>query len=257
MVIFSITISYLNKGEFHMPVIVFASSKGGAGKTTACRLLSGEFARQGQDKDIQVTLIDADPNQHAAKWALMEGCLKNINLVQNSNEERILDDIEEAQKHSAFVLVDLEGTASMTVAHAISRADLVIMLCQPSEDDEDELVKTVKLIRRQERALQRSIPHAALITRTSAAFFTKLHKAILEDMEANNVNVFKVSLIERAPFKAIRTYGGIVHNLKGSNKRERNSINKAALNVEEWAEEVKCMLKKNMVNQEMGRVVHV
>ncbi|EIA0806942.1 ParA family protein, partial [Vibrio vulnificus] len=141
-----------------MPVIVFASSKGGAGKTTACRLLTGEFARQGLPKNIGVTLIDADPNQHAAKWALMEGTLPNIKLIQKSNEESILEDIDAAQENSAFVLVDLEGVASMTVAHAISRADLVILMTQPSEDDEDELIKTVKLVRRQEKALRRTIP---------------------------------------------------------------------------------------------------
>ena len=232
-----------------MPVIVFASSKGGAGKTTACRLLTGEFARQGKEKNIQITLIDADPNQHAAKWALMDGCPTNIKLIQNSNEERILDDIDEAQKHSAFVLVDLEGTASMTVAHAISRADLVVLMTQPSEDDEDELIKTVKLVRRQERALQRAIPHAVMITRANAAFLTKLHKAILGDMEANDVNVFKVSWIERAAFKAIRTYGGIVHDL---DPKETAGVEKAARNVEEFAEEVKHMLKANLIKQKQG-----
>lgn len=226
-----------------MPTIVFASSKGGAGKTTACRLLTGEFARQGVSKNIDVTLIDADPNQHAAKWALMKGCLPNIKLIERSNEESILDDIDKAQQNSAFVLVDLEGVASMTVAHAISRADLVILMTQPSEDDEDELIKTVKLLRRQEKALKRNIPHSVLITRTNAAFLTKMHKAILEDMKANNVDVFKVSLIERAAFKAIRTYGGIVHDL---NPSEVSGIDKAALNVEEFAEEVKRKLKSSL-----------
>lgn len=229
-----------------MPVIVFASSKGGAGKTTACRLLAGEFARQGKAKNISVTLIDADPNQHAAKWALMDGCPENVHLIQKSNEESILEDIEEAQKCSAFVLVDLEGVASMTVAHAISRADLVILMTQPSEDDEDELIKTVKLVRRQEKALRRLIPHAVMITRTNAAFLTKMHKAILSDMDANNVDVFKTSLIERAAFKAIRTYGGIVHDLDPA---EVSGVDKAALNVEEFAEEVKKKLKVSMLKQ--------
>ncbi|EGR0352669.1 MULTISPECIES: ParA family protein [Vibrio] len=227
-----------------MPVIVFASSKGGAGKTTACRLLTGEFARQGLPKNIGVTLIDADPNQHAAKWALMEGTLPNIKLIQKSNEESILEDIDAAQENSAFVLVDLEGVASMTVAHAISRADLVILMTQPSEDDEDELIKTVKLVRRQEKALRRTIPHAVMITRTNAAFYTKMHKAILSDMEANGVDVFNVSLIERAAFKAIRTYGGIVHNL---DRKDVAGVDKAALNVEVFAEEVKKKLKENMM----------
>lgn len=68
-----------------MPTIVFASSKGGAGKTTAAIVLTSELARQG----AAVTLIDADPNQHSAKWALKEGCPANISLVQNSTEESI------------------------------------------------------------------------------------------------------------------------------------------------------------------------
>lgn len=227
-----------------MPVIVFASSKGGAGKTTACRLLTGEFARQGLSKNINVTLIDADPNQHAAKWALMDGCPSNVRLIQKSNEESILEDIDDAQEHSAFVLVDLEGVASMTVAHAISRADLVILMTQPSEDDEDELIKTVKLVRRQEKALRREIPHVVMITRTNAAFLTKMHKAILGDMIANKVDVFDVSLIERAAFKAIRTYGGIVHDL---DSKEVSGVDKAALNVELFAEEVKRKLKANLM----------
>ncbi len=227
-----------------MPVIVFASSKGGAGKTTACRLLTGEFARQGLSKNIEVTLIDADPNQHAAKWALMDGCPPNVRLIQKSNEESILEDIDNAQDKSAFVLVDLEGVASMTVAHAISRADLVILMTQPSEDDEDELIKTVQLVRRQEKALRRAIPHAVMITRTNAAFYTKMHKAILGDMQANNVDVFNVSLIERAAFKAIRTYGGIVHDL---DRAEVSGVDKAASNVEMFAEEVKRKLKENMM----------
>ena len=61
-----------------MPTIVFASSKGGAGKTTAAIILAAELARQGATKNIEVTLIDADPNQHSAKWALRDGCPSNI-----------------------------------------------------------------------------------------------------------------------------------------------------------------------------------
>ncbi len=229
-----------------MAVIVFASSKGGAGKSTACRLLTGEFARQGLDKNIGVTLIDADPNQHAAKWAEMEGCPLNIDLIRDANEETILDYIDEAQEKNPFVLVDLEGVASLTVAHAISRADLVILMTQASEDDEDELIKTLKLVRRQEKALGREIPHAVMVTRTNAAFFTKMHKAILEDMKANKVDVFNITLVERAAFKAIRTYGGIVHDL---DKSEVSGVDKAALNVEQFAQEVKQKLKDSMIKR--------
>ena len=106
-------------------VIVFASSKGGAGKTTAATVLAGELARRGEAAGIRVTMIDADPNQHSAKWVLKDQP-QNLDLVQNSNETSIIDDIENAEENSGFILVDLEGTASATVANAIIRADYVI-----------------------------------------------------------------------------------------------------------------------------------
>ena len=113
-----------------MPVIVFASSKGGAGKTTAAVTLAGELARQGSNKNIGVSLIDADPNQHSAAWAKLDGKLENIELFDNVTEDNILDVIEQAEKKTPFVIVDLEGVASSAVIGAISRADLVIIPCQ-------------------------------------------------------------------------------------------------------------------------------
>ena len=90
-----------------MPVIVFASSKWGAGKTTACVVLACELARQGYDKNIEVSLIDADPNQHSAAWAKLDGKPSNIRLYENVTEENILDVIDQAQEQTPFVLVDL------------------------------------------------------------------------------------------------------------------------------------------------------
>ncbi len=223
-----------------MPVIVFASSKGGAGKTTACVTLAGELARQGKDKNIKVSLIDADPNQHSAKWALKDGCPENIELIQNSNEEKILDDIDNAEENGGFVLVDLEGTASMTVAHAITRAHLVIALCQGSQDDADEAAKTIKLIRRQEKALQRKISYSVLFTRTNPAITPRGLKAILQDFRDADIDVFKTSLIDREAFRAVRSFGGIVNDLP---KKEVSGIENASKNAQEYANEVKLKLK--------------
>jgi hypothetical protein len=56
--------------------------------------------------------------------------------------------------------VDLEGTASMMVGYAMSRADLVIIPCQGSHLDATEAVKAIKLVEGQEKAFQKTIPSA-------------------------------------------------------------------------------------------------
>lgn len=225
-----------------MPTIVFASSKGGAGKTTACVTLTSELARQGKEKGITITLVDADPNQHSAKWAKKDGCPSNIVLVQNSNEETILEDIDEASEKTGFVLVDLEGTASMAVAHAISRADLVIAPCQGSQDDADEAVKTIKLIERQSKALRRDIPFSVLFTRTNPAITPRTLRHIISEFKGAGINLFETSLIDREAFRAVRSFGGIVNDL---NPKEVSGIDKAADNARSLAEEVKRKLKSS------------
>lgn len=219
-----------------MPTIVFASSKGGAGKTTAAIVLASELARQG----ASVTLIDVDPNQHTAKWALRQGCPSNISLVQNATEESIIDDIEDAEANSAFVLVDLEGTASMAVASAISRADLVITLCQGSQDDADEAAKTIKLINRQSKVLRRSIPFSVLMTRTNPAITPRTYRHIVSEFHAAGVDLFSCTLIDREAFRAIRSFGGIVNDL---DPKEVSGIDKAAANAHEYAAEVIAKLR--------------
>lgn len=230
-----------------MPTIVFASSKGGAGKTTAAIVLASELARQ----EASVTLIDVDPNQHTAKWALRDGCPSNISLVQNATEETIIDDIEEAEEKSAFVLVDLEGTASMAVASAISRADLVITLCQGSQDDADEAAKTIKLINRQSKVLQRPIPFSVLMTRTNPAITPRTYRHIVSQFQDAKIDMFTCTLIDREAFRAIRSFGGIVNDL---DPKEVSGIDKAAANAHVYAAEVIAKLKN--ASAEERKVAH-
>lgn len=222
-----------------MSIIVFASSKGGAGKTTAAVILASEFARQGDSKGMIITLIDADPNQHSAKWALKKGCPQNIKIIENSDEDGIIDDIENANQNSAFVIVDLEGTASMSVASAISRANLVIILCQGSQDDADEAVKTIKLIKRQERLLARKIPFSVLFTRTNPAITPRTLTYIINEFKKSGIEIFNCSLIDREAFRAIRSFGGTIENL---DSKEVSGKDKAIANVLAFTEEVKFKL---------------
>ena len=232
-----------------MPVIVFASSKGGVGKTTAATILTGELARRAEPAGIRITLIDADPNQHSAKWALRD-CPKNLDLVQNSNETSIVDDIEEAEEKSGYVLVDLEGTASATVANAIIRADYVIALCQGSQDDADEAVRTIKLIKNQSKLVKRAIPFSVLFTRTSPAIQPRTLLHIIHQFKLAGVDLFETSLIDREAFRAIRSFGGMLHKLDVS---QVSGIEKATANAKAYADEVLWKIKASQ--QADGRSV--
>lgn len=236
-----------------MPVIVFASSKGGAGKTTACIVLACELARQGKEKNIGVSLIDADPNQHSAAWAHLDGKPENIRLFDKVTEANILDAIEEAQSKTPFVLVDLEGVASSAVVGAVSRADLVIIPCQASQNDAREASKTIKTIQYGARVAGREIPFSVLFTRLSAAIITKTGKHLAAEFEGAGVDVFKCSLIDREPFRSIFSFGGAINDLEASDKRAQASINKGADNARLYAEEVKQHLQQTIKRQQAAQ----
>ena len=219
-----------------MPVIVFASSKGGAGKSTACVLVGSELARQGLDKNIRIALLDADPNSHSSGWAILDGCPSNIEIMNNLNENNILDAIDLAKKTCPFVLIDLEGVSSNTVTFAISQADLVIIPCQPSQNDAKEAVKTLKMVKNSSRLIGKNIPSWILFTRLSAAIVTKTSRSLLSDFKAANVNVFSTSLIDREVFRSIFSFGGTIDKFK--------NFEKAQINVNSLVSEIKNILKK-------------
>jgi len=157
-----------------MPVIVFSSPKGGCGKTTAATLLATELAQKG----ASVTVIDADPNRNVADWSKLPGAPEGLTVISDVTEETIVDQIEAASAKSAFVIVDLEGTANLLVSYAISFADFVVIPMQGSQLDAKQAGRQIRLIRAQERVVGRAIPFAVLFTRTSPAIMPRTQRHI-------------------------------------------------------------------------------
>jgi chromosome partitioning protein len=137
-----------------MPTIAFASSKGGAGKSTSALLLASELAGRGGS----VTLIDADPNQPISQWSKLPGLPSKL-IVLAVTEDTLLDAVDAAALKTQFVIVDLEGTANLMVAQAMSRADLVIIPTKGSKLDAVEAIKVIKFLKQQERAYKKAIPY--------------------------------------------------------------------------------------------------
>src|ERR1700730_17873356 len=101
-----------------MPSTAFVSPKGGAGKTTSAFLLSAALP-----KLYDVTVIDADPNHPIKSWASGGNTPPRMSIVSDTDEDTIIERIKDAAAKTPFVVVDLEGTASMIVIYAISQAD--------------------------------------------------------------------------------------------------------------------------------------
>lgn len=192
-----------------MPTIVFASPKGGAGKSTSAVVLATELAQRG----AAVTVIDADPNHPVSQWAQRPGCPQTLTVVGDVSETTIIDTIEDASAKTAFVIVDLEGTASMTVAYAISRADLVVIPVQGSQLDAAEAAKAIRLIRQQEKAFSRRISYAVLFTRTSTAIKPRTFQHIRNEFSDHGVPAFQTQMHERDAFRAIFSFGGTLESL--------------------------------------------
>ena len=220
-----------------MPTIVFASPKGGAGKSTSAVVLATELARA----RAGVTVIDADPNKPVSKWAKRPGKPENLTVVADVTEDSIIDQIDQAATRSAFVIVDLEGTASLMVGMAISRADLVIIPTQGSQLDAAEAVKAIRLVANVEKQGRTKIPAAVLFTRTSAAVRPRTLKAIETEFVESGVRVLDTQMHERDAFRAIFAFGGSLSDLDPT---QVSNITAAVNNGRAFTAEVVAMIQE-------------
>jgi len=212
-----------------MPIISFATSKGGAGKTTSTIVLGTELAEV-----TDVILIDADPAKRLTRWSTLSPLPKNLEVITSAGERSIQDEIAAAQRRASFVLIDLEGSASRLTSFAIAESDLVIIPSGEEQQDADAAVDTLTEIEMEGRSRRRSIPTAILFARTSAAVKSKLEKHIHGEL-AKVGRVMKTELHRRTAFSSLHNAGGGLRQLDPS---DVNGIGKALINAQAYASEI-------------------
>jgi len=216
-----------------MPILVFASSKGGVGKTTSALTLACVLTHHG----APTTLIDADPNTPLALWAKRFPDSVPPNLtIQAAFRTDVAEHIDSVK--DPYVIVDLEGSRNEEVSVAIGRADLVLIPMQGNQLDADEAVNVIKVIRKQETIFRRQIPFRVFITRSSM-IVDKGMKDIFAQLRENDIPLLQRHMVERSAFKVPFRLGGTIYDLT---EREAANPQAAIDNAEEFAQEIRDVL---------------
>ena len=222
-----------------MPVISFANPKGGAGKTTTALLAATQLAENG----ASVVIIDADPERWISQWGEMPGKPDAVRIISDVTEDTIIDVIEHEAGRAQFVIVDLEGTASLMVANAIGMSDFVAIPLQGSSMDAKGGAKVLRLISSQARMARRPIPHAVVLTRTSAAVRSRSLKNVTSELEDAGIPVFETAIVERAASRDLFDFGGTLSTLDGA---QTSNIQKAIDNARDFTGELVAKVREAM-----------
>jgi len=190
-----------------VPVITMASIKGGAGKSTLTLVLAGAFAADGYRVDI----IDADRAGRLLDWAKGPARRDNI-TVRSADEHSIQDEIARSKREGANVtLVDVEGTANVTMIFAAGASDLVLIPANPSTLDVTDALKTQKMIRNAGTHAGRTIPHGLVWSRVPSV---KSREMALLDKDVADAGLPVLGAVyERTPYKAMFSYSTTLEGL--------------------------------------------
>lgn len=222
-----------------MPIVVMASPKGGVGKSTCAVLLATEFARMG----AQVTVLDCDPNRSLTRWA-SHGLPKNVEICSDVGRSTIVPLIRQSDGDGRIVVVDLEGIASQLVSRAVSQADLVIVPMQATALDAEIGSEALALVREEEDALGRSIRHAVVLTKTSAAVKSRVQKELEDQLRGAGIDVIEPPLVARSAFSELFAYGhDLTAMMANQNITTGGRIDKALANATAFTEAVYERLK--------------
>jgi len=149
----------------HGKVLVAATSKGGAGKSTTIACLALYWHTVGR----KVALVDSDPNQTLSRWHSKGGALSQLVLRTQLDEHAMIPTISELADQHDLVLVDCAGFGNQAMVFAIGAADMVIIPTMTDEANVFEALRTRKVVDSASRLTRRDIVARTLMTRVKRA----------------------------------------------------------------------------------------
>jgi chromosome partitioning protein len=231
-----------------MPVITFASSKGGCGKTTSAIILATTLARKNR-----VVAIDADPAKRLMSWSEKSLVPPKMVAQATKGEKYIHEEIDEAKRAADYIILDLEGAATRLNAYAMAESDLVIIPMGDEQPDAEGALETLAALALESRALRRTIPVRILFCRTMAAVKSRLSRSLNSQIR-DKIGAFNTELHTRTAFSSLHHFGG---SLYGMDPSEVTGLAKAIGNAELFADEVEQVMgwSREQVKQESKQLM--
>lgn len=197
-----------------MHVVVVASQKGGAGKSTLCANIAVSIEATG---DGPVVLLDADPQGTlTAWWNAREASTPALTTIRTLSE---LPDRLAALRGAGvkYVVIDTPPSATKSIASVVTHADLVLIPVRPSPNDLRAAGQTIDIVNEADK------PFLFCITQAKPA--TKLTAQTIAVLSAHG-EVVPALIGDRVDFAASMVDGRTVLEFapKGKSTKEINEL---------------------------------
>jgi chromosome partitioning protein len=223
-----------------MPVITFANTKGGAGKTTAAALVALELARRGHG----VTVIDSDPQHWLSQWLESARPAGNIDIVSHVTPAS-LECLVAGMRPDDYFIIDLAGDRNQITAAALAYSNHVLIPVQGAGMDGKGAAKILDILNELNRQTGYAIPHSILLSRVNPLVTTHSLLTVKGMLAQRGVNVLPVPLIERAAYREMFEAGV---GLRDLDAKKISNLDKAFANAESLCDAVLKALPARIVS---------
>lgn len=185
-------------------VIVLATGKGGAGKSTLARNLAAHWlsARQAP------ALVDADPQASIATFHDVEGPMQGIPVVADPEVETVRASIMDLTRKRRPVIVDTAGFRNQTTIMAAISADLVLIPLKAAAEDVREAVAMYELIKELNETPERANhPIKALMVLTMTTPGTVIARHVRKELEEGGYPLLEAEVIQRVAYPELSMRG--------------------------------------------------
>lgn len=185
-----------------MEVLVFASRKGGSGKST----LTAHLAAHAHKPARRCLLIDTDPQGSLALWhrlRVADGAADDLPL--RTVHRNIADAVKDARREGFdWVFIDTAPNMSASVTEAMRAATLVVVPCRPGVFDLEAVKETIAFAREARK------PYAVVINGAAPKRQDIESRAVVqarESLRSLHIPVWGGQITQRANFSTALAEG--------------------------------------------------